>query len=76
MDRASPIGHMSGNVGASIRVKFDRGPNMRPEIIECRVVQRLGYQESAGTHVAVVEHRGRELRVQHSLIRGLWRPAE
>jgi hypothetical protein len=69
MDRMPAI---SGKVSSSIRVRFDRGPHMRPEIVACRVLRRHGFDGKTWT--ATVEHQGREVLVEHTMVRGLWRP--
>jgi hypothetical protein len=58
----------------ALRVHFDKGPHLQAAVAMCRVIQRHG-RDGAGVDRATVEHEGRELRVESSMVKGVWRPA-
>jgi hypothetical protein len=65
---------LSGRVKATILVRFDHGPHRRPTMASCKVLERHGYDAAAGTWFATVEHEGRPIRVQHTMVKGVWAP--
>jgi hypothetical protein len=54
----------------TVRVRFDRGEFVRPELVVCHVIKRLGPEGDL-----LVEHNGKQLRVTRTLIDSVYRPA-
>jgi hypothetical protein len=66
---------MSGKVSSQIRVRFNSGSaHVKPRIVTCTVIKRYGSDSAGQFSALVLTPEGNTVLVEHSLIRGLWRP--